>query len=677
MASLTLERVFAQTVTVALSGGDHTTLTAALASITDASTSKRYVIIVYPGDYTESNPVVGKDFVSIHCPGRHEVTRLICANSGSHGFVVASDIDIIGLQVQGASGTGSAGFHVPAGKVDYHMHDCKSRNCDWAIIDDSGVAGTRSAIREFVVTGGSGTGIVRISAGTRLDVSDLFVSDLVTVTTDALAEGAGAILNLRNVNLLATATNGLLVQNSATITFSAVDIDNVVNGLRALTNGIIRGSGIAIESSSRDVLVESTGTILVSGGGFMRSEVECRTGGKCVLAYFDATVEGDEAQVIEAELHVGSFDNPKESVFGGGDSYTFDEQVHQFDASAASGSRFTSKTTEARSFSGSSWGFAAGAMVGDAIVWAAPRKFPGLKVLLDTLMTKATGPDTVIVWEHWDGGAWVVFNVLDADASPPHVGHANDVFVNTLSIQLRFDDAFLGSWVAADNVLDQIPDYGGTDHFCVRARVTGQAPTVAPVFEQTKLFPEGRAEINPGGEHELMGIGEQVTVVARHHTIDFVDPPANRPVDVDVSVSANIVFSGMANRFRENFLSVLMLSARLGDFIDTSRRAIARIIYFCESASVANVEWNIDVAVVPPDGLYDGARPEVAYSAFKPFPGVTEQRDSIDIEIDISSILPGSDIHFRLYRDGGVGNDGGSGHAVFIRTDLITTKYRP
>lgn len=665
----------AQVVTVAKSGGDFVTVENALAAITDATASKRYVVVVYPGDYVESNPVVCKNFVSIDCPGRHEATRLICANPGSHGLVLASDIDVTGLQVRDASGVGSAGFHVPAGTSDFHLHDCKSRNCDWGIIDESGGTGTQNAIREFIVTGGSGTGIIKITAGTRLDVSDLFVSEGVVVTTDMLSEGAGAVLGLRNVNLLATATNGLLAQTGGKIVFSAVDIDHVVNGLRARTNGTVRGSSIAVESSSRDVLVESTGTVLVSGGGFMRSDVECQAGGKCVLAYFDATVEGDEAQVIEAELHVGSFNNPKEAVFGGGDSYVFDELVHQYDASAVSGSRFISKTTEARSFSGSTWGFPAGAAVGDAIVWGVPRKYPGLKVMLNTLMTKASGPDTVIVWEFWDGAAWVAFEVLDADANAPFLGHANDVFVNSLSIQLRFDDAFLGSWVAADDVLDQIPNYGSA-HFCVRARITGQAPTVAPIFEQTKIHPPGRAEINPGGEHELLGTGEQLVVVARHHSVDFVAPPTNAPTVADILVSPNITYNGVLNRFRDNFLSVLLLGASIPLFVDTSRKAIFRIIYYCEEASVADIEWKIDFAVIEAGGIYDGTATEVTASAVAALPGVIGQRTSIDVAVNLSSVKPGSDLHFRMYRDGGVFPDGGDGPVVFVRVDVIFTKYR-
>lgn len=60
---------YAQYVTVAKSGGDYTTITAALNAITDAATGKRYCILVYPGDYAET--VTCKSWVDIVGLSRH------------------------------------------------------------------------------------------------------------------------------------------------------------------------------------------------------------------------------------------------------------------------------------------------------------------------------------------------------------------------------------------------------------------------------------------------------------------------------------------------------------------------------------------------------------------------------------------------------------------------------
>ncbi len=54
---------YAQTVTVAKSGGDYTLISDALTAITDASTSKRYCILVYPGTYVDAITV--KEYIDI------------------------------------------------------------------------------------------------------------------------------------------------------------------------------------------------------------------------------------------------------------------------------------------------------------------------------------------------------------------------------------------------------------------------------------------------------------------------------------------------------------------------------------------------------------------------------------------------------------------------------------
>lgn len=65
-------------VTVAAAGGDYTTVTAALAAITDASATNRYRIFVNPGTYTEvgasGNGLELKSYVDVHGAGRDLVT---------------------------------------------------------------------------------------------------------------------------------------------------------------------------------------------------------------------------------------------------------------------------------------------------------------------------------------------------------------------------------------------------------------------------------------------------------------------------------------------------------------------------------------------------------------------------------------------------------------------------
>ena len=67
----------AHVVWVAASGGDFTTVTAALNSITDNSSTNQYVIKVAPGTYTEPNGISLKDYVDIEGSGQ-DVTTITC-----------------------------------------------------------------------------------------------------------------------------------------------------------------------------------------------------------------------------------------------------------------------------------------------------------------------------------------------------------------------------------------------------------------------------------------------------------------------------------------------------------------------------------------------------------------------------------------------------------------------
>lgn len=73
-----------QIISVATNGGDYTTITAALGAITDAAVSKRYVILVYPGNYVES--ITMKPYVDIIGFG-----RTVCTITSSGVTVVSAN----------------------------------------------------------------------------------------------------------------------------------------------------------------------------------------------------------------------------------------------------------------------------------------------------------------------------------------------------------------------------------------------------------------------------------------------------------------------------------------------------------------------------------------------------------------------------------------------------------
>lgn len=107
------EGVFQQFVTVAKSGGDFTTIQAAINSITDATPSKPYVILVYPGVYSEQVTLT-KSYVSIvgTQPAGVRMTEAQC--SGSIITYSSSGVgdDIMTLWIKGGGTTDLKGITV-------------------------------------------------------------------------------------------------------------------------------------------------------------------------------------------------------------------------------------------------------------------------------------------------------------------------------------------------------------------------------------------------------------------------------------------------------------------------------------------------------------------------------------------------------------------------------------
>ena len=66
--------VFQQTVTVAKSGADFTTIQGAIDSITDAAVDKQYTVLIYPGEYDET--ITGSDYVGLRGIGERGTVKI-------------------------------------------------------------------------------------------------------------------------------------------------------------------------------------------------------------------------------------------------------------------------------------------------------------------------------------------------------------------------------------------------------------------------------------------------------------------------------------------------------------------------------------------------------------------------------------------------------------------------
>lgn len=108
-----------QVVTVAKSGGDYTTITAALAAITDAASNKRYVILVAPGEYSEA--ITMKQYVDIVGLGREHCVL----TSSTITVISANDSKIKGFEITTTSNGWSAfPIHLANTTQTFVIEDC-------------------------------------------------------------------------------------------------------------------------------------------------------------------------------------------------------------------------------------------------------------------------------------------------------------------------------------------------------------------------------------------------------------------------------------------------------------------------------------------------------------------------------------------------------------------------
>jgi len=91
-------------IIVAKEGGDFTSVKDALDSIIDNSVSKRYVVLVYAGIYEESNPIQGKEYVSLKAVGDLQTTRITALNPNTDLMIMTSLFTVKGFSLLGVTG---------------------------------------------------------------------------------------------------------------------------------------------------------------------------------------------------------------------------------------------------------------------------------------------------------------------------------------------------------------------------------------------------------------------------------------------------------------------------------------------------------------------------------------------------------------------------------------------
>lgn len=319
-------------------------------------------------------------------------------------------------------------------------------------------------------------------------------------------------------------------------------------------------------------------------------------------------------------------------------------------AASPSGSRFTAiADINAISWTGA---------IGDRLYIGVIKKFWANRFKIGTAKTAGT-----LLTKYWNGAALVEFRYQAIDkADNSHLGltflegAVNDTEYCSFSPRIN------GDWAAANNVLDNIPNFGG-NLFWMCFENQGAIGTPAATIETKVRISD--FDLSTGtGFPILWGI----TRPERHFPIPFsyIIQGSGQPVISDIAVTTTI--SLPAYVLRNNQTDSLTFPWELADDVDTGGDVELTISYF--STDGGEVDFNIDFKTVSNATTVSAIAVNTGTIAMSDTPSAADQwQTSVDIttttdRIDISALVTGDSILFRFERDGTADTNSGNVYVI-------------
>lgn len=283
-------------ITVAASGGDFTSVAAALAGITDSSSTNRYLVQVMPGVYTETNLVEVKEYVHVRGSGPN-VTVITSARTGGTPGNGSATVDLLDNgRLSNATirntGTGTYGIAL------YSAQTTRTAVVDNVIAEAIGAGGTghyaaywndaEATIRNSTLraSGATGFGTAVNAAFGSVNIGGGF--------PQALIENSiliGGVNNVENCTDNSGTGFGLQMSNSSPMVRDSY-ICGGHRGIALITNGNpqILNSSVKVSSTGSAFLFEisASGSISVANSGISyvgNKFTGAGTGLRCVHNY--------------------------------------------------------------------------------------------------------------------------------------------------------------------------------------------------------------------------------------------------------------------------------------------------------------------------------------------------------------------------------------------------------
>jgi len=664
-SNLVADFVPARTLLVASEGGDYTTIAAAIAAVTAPTQANAWMIIVQTGTYVEVNPLTIPEFTTIQGQG---TVVVVATTPTSNIFNMSSNSSLRDIAVFGAIGVGAKGVYCTASGNQF-IENLTIIDCFNGILVDETTASVTARNIQILSTGvNTVTSAFDIIAG-NVDIRNVRVGQTTKVNTLLKIAGANSDVVISDVKSFSPdVTNGLACTVDCTVNADNLRFTGVTNGISCKTGAQVRVNNATVLTSTLGVILDNATSLLdLSASRILNSAtlnmdlIEGTLIGSGIttdttLVQVDETVvryaqfidlqEGDEAVAVYGEMHVGTSLAPAESVFGAGDSHTF-EHVYTFDGT----STYTDRTTAAKSFSGSTFTFD-GVTAGNEVLIANrfPLTFEGIKVSIETAAVLGAGE---IVAEYWNGSSWVEFNGCTSLADAAYYKYAKNYFSQTGNYHIKYNPFIRTPWQEND------PVSLGETFYWMKYRVATTI-TTAPVFQQIKIH-TNRAEINQDGTQEF----HMDARTYKKLVVDAIKPIEGSMQSQDIYVDENVGIGLENNRFTATG-DILGVSFELPEDCDTSAPLI--FVWKGKFASTGNVNFTVRRKIVAPGDAYTNSEPGASGETLVVTTGsvavsTSDTREDFRVDIDISDAIPsrtgsfGDEIWITLqYPTRGAGN---------------------
>lgn len=574
-------------------------------------------VSVLPGTYMEMNPLVVPSGVSVIGSGGPLVSQVIALNAGSNLFEMGNGCIVESMVTVGSTRAfvydGSVG--TASGSI---VRGCIITN---PVIGAESINGPGELFCvECLVKSSTGvtTNAFISSAGGKMRcyTCGVFGISGSEVTTGILSTGSGSFLIFFSGGMQYCDV-GCLVDDSGELVVKSnyINICDVSTRVGSTgTSSILRISDATIINSityDLDITATDANVINIAGGNLQLNLINNPNAVIFHCYAFSGQIDDESLQVV-GELHVGVYNHPAESAFGGGDSHVIGLKVLSLDST---GTNWIDYSVNAADITTTFSPFQSTA-VGNILYVGGTQEFPGLKVTMTSAW--GTGDTANTVSEYWDGASWTPFLFMTIKRDSPYYSRADTFWEQNETQQTRYGK--MVGW--ASTTVNSITG------FWIRIRVVSTLTGPLPVLNQIKLH-TSRIELKEDGYVQYYGEARNTTTLP--WDLGLLEAANSSPSNQDLYVSDNLNQGRQENSLNNGATDRVGFSTYLPTEIDTSFGIKVIWSFITDNVLGGSVDW-----VIRWGWTNDGDNVYTS-TALAPTTGPNEQSDSFSTVITLAT----------------------------------------